>query len=88
MIVTVHGKPVAIAPETITATRQWFYDNAMACITEAESGAVCVNDLASYREWRLQQAADDLAGKSDHTFAFAQRAVFIQTGECVPLLNY
>ena len=71
---------------TRLATRQWYHDNAMACIAEAESGAVYVNDLDEYREWRLQSAADALAGKGDHTFAFLQRAYCLETGECVALL--
>ena len=68
------------------ATRQHFHDIDMACIAEAESGAVYVNDLDEYRAWCLQRAADALAGKIDHTFTFQQRAYWIETGECVALL--
>jgi len=75
-----------ITPEAMLAARQWFADNAQACIAEAERGEVRVNDLAGYIASRRQDAADALAGKHDHTFAFRQRAQYIQTGECVPLL--
>lgn len=75
-----------LTPETILATRKHFAANAIACIAEAESGAVKVNNPESYREWQLQLAADSLAGKNDHTFTFRQRAWWIQTGEMVALL--
>ncbi|KAF1011077.1 MAG: hypothetical protein E5299_01498 [Burkholderia gladioli] len=76
---------VVITDETIKKTRQWYADNAAHCIAEAESGTVRVNDLDEYRKWRQQQAARSLDGLDDHTFAFLQRAYFIQTGESVPL---
>lgn len=71
-------------PEHIEATRQWFADNALACIAEVESGEVKVNDPGAYFEWRRQERADALAGKFDHTFAFRQRAHQRLTGVCVP----
>jgi hypothetical protein len=78
---------VEITAESVQATRQWFADNAQACIDEAVSGEVRVNDLESYIEWRKQQVVDSLAGKGDHTFTFAQHAHYIQTGECLPLFR-
>ncbi len=77
---------VTLTSETILATRQWFADNDQACIDEAVSGQVRVNDLPSFIEWKKQSIADGLVGKWDHTFAFLQRAYFIQTGESVALL--
>lgn len=77
---------VALTNESIQAARQWFHDNALACIAEVESGEVNVNDLEKFREWKTESAADVLAGKCDHTLAFLQRAHYIQTGECVALL--
>lgn len=77
---------VALRNESIQAARQWFHDNALACIAEVESGEVKVNDLEKFRAWKTESAADALAGKYDHTLAFLQRAHFIQTGECVALL--
>jgi hypothetical protein len=78
---------VTLTPETIQATRQWYADNAQACIAEAESGEVFVNDLPSYIAWRKESAADSLAGKYDHSLSFLQRAYFIQTGISVPILS-
>lgn len=77
---------VELTPATVAATRQLFADNAQACIDEATSGAVRVNDLAAYIEWRREEIADSLAGKWDHTFTFLQRAHTLQTGECIALL--
>jgi hypothetical protein len=75
-----------LTPETIRATRQWFADNAHACITEAQSGAVRVNDLTAYIAWREESAAAALRGDYDHSLTFRQRATYLQTGECPALL--
>ena len=75
-----------LTPETIRATRQWFADNAHACIAEAQSGEVRVNDLPAYVEWCEQSAAAALRGDYDHSLTFRQRATYIQTGECPALL--
>lgn len=75
-----------LTPEAVQAARQWFADNALACIAEVESGAMRVNDKARYFAQRRQQHDDALAGAYDNSFAFWQRAYLIQTGECVPLL--
>ena len=79
-----NGTP--LTDTTIRRTRQWFADNAQACIDNARSGETRVNDLESYCAWREKSIEDSLAGEGDHTFAFLQRAYFIQTGESVPLL--
>lgn len=76
-----------LSMEAIQAARQFFADNALACIAEVESGAVRVNDREAYFAWNRQAHADALAGKNDHTFTFRQRAHFIQFGEMVPLFS-
>ena len=78
---------VTLTESTIQATREWFAANALACIAEAVSGEVFVNDLPAYIEWRMESHAESLAGKWDHTFTFLQRAHYLQTGECVSLLS-
>lgn len=81
-----------VAPQTITkeqaiiTTRQWFADNAQACINEAVSGQLRVNDLTKYITEQTQSIQDSLAGKWDHTLAFQQRVLFIQTGVCHAIL--
>lgn len=75
-----------LTQETIRATRQWFADNAHACIAEARSGAVRVNDLPAYIAWREESAVAALRGDYDHSLTFLQRATYIQTGDCPALL--
>lgn len=77
---------VEITAEANQAARQWYADNALACIANVESGAVRVNDPETYRAWRMQSHDDALAGKHDHTLAHIQRAHYIQTGESIALL--
>lgn len=75
-----------LTPETIRATRQWFADNAHACIAETRSGAVRVNDLPAYAAWCEERAAAALRGDYDHSLTFLQRATYTQTGDCPALL--
>lgn len=80
-------QPQAISKEqAVITTRQWFADNAQACIDEAVSGQVRVNNLASYVADQTQRIQDCLAGNWDHTLAFQQRMVYVQTGVCHAIL--
>lgn len=72
--------------QAVIAARQWFADNAQACIDEAVSGQVRVTNLVSYVADQTQRIQDCLAGKWDHTMSFQQRVLFIQTGECHAIL--
>lgn len=76
---------VCLTEETIQKTRKWFSDNAIACIEEAKSGKVYVNDLERYTKLNLKSSKEYLEGSHQITFTFLQRAHFIQTGESVPL---
>jgi hypothetical protein len=78
---------VEITPETIQRTREHFAELHRQSIADAKNGVTRVNNLASYVAWQEQAIADGLAGKSDHTFTFMQRAHWLQTGEMVPLLS-
>lgn len=82
---------VELTPETIRAANQWFIDNARLCIAEAVSGRTRVNDLADYTAWReghiAEWEAHIAAGTCSVSFAFLQRAHFIQTGGSVPILT-
>lgn len=86
MQVTVRNNPVIITDETIQATRKWFAENARACRDAAISGEYRVNDLPRYVQWQNQSIEQSLRGEWDYTLAFQQRALYIQTGESVPLL--
>lgn len=77
---------VTLTCEAITEARQWFHDNALACIREMERGDVRVNNPAEYRVWREEQAKAALAGEIDHTLTFRQHAYYIQTGNSIAIL--
>ena len=77
---------VELSAESMQKAREWYAENALACIAEVENGSVRVNDKEAYFSSCMQRHADSLAGKNDHTFAFLQRAYYIQTGESVALL--
>lgn len=80
---------VEITQESILACRQWFADNADACVREAEDGTAPLAShypIELYRENMAARKASALAGEFDHTFTFMQRAHYMQTGECVALL--
>lgn len=77
---------VEITQETILKTRQHFVDNAYACIAEVMDGKVKVNDSAKYFTDCLDRAAMFASGRGDYSVTFAQRAHWIQTGECIALL--
>ena len=66
--------------ETRQKTREWFRDNALACITEMESGAVKVNDPNKYIEQMKQRAVEAMRGDYDGSFTFLRRAHYIETG--------
>ncbi|MCG7348846.1 hypothetical protein [Sphingomonas sp. ACRSK] len=93
MIVRVHGKPVTLTIETIAATRAWFIENEKACIAEAREyvatggkSGTRVNNLDRYVAWCEDSIARIESGEGDRSVTFIQRAVALQTGECVPLL--
>ena len=75
-----------LTDETIQATRQWFANNALACIAEVQDGSVRVNDSERYFARCRERHDEALAGRYDHSLAFLQRAHAHQTGEWVPLL--
>ncbi len=77
---------VKLTQESILAARQQMIDNCHACVDEVKRGDVRVNDPESYFKWKNESAASIAAGGADHTFTLLQRAHFIQTGVCVPLL--
>lgn len=76
-------------PETIQRTREYFRDNALACIAEVESGAVILpshTSLESYAAWRRAEAEEAMRGDWDNSFTFRQMAEYLETGVCRALL--
>jgi hypothetical protein len=82
---TING--VVITAETIQKTRQWFADNAQDCILGANRGEFYVNDLGKFTDWQNRCIAESLSGAWDHNLTFVQRALFIQTGQSIPMLS-
>lgn len=78
---------IEISEDTILLTRKYFADIQLGCIKDAKQGLVKVNDLDKYTKQREQSYVEYLNGCWDHTFTFIQRAYYIQTGECIPLLK-
>jgi hypothetical protein len=81
---TVNG--ITITTATILATREHFAGLAENCISRATAGEYWVNDLTRYVKSQQRTAMDARAGKMDHSLTFAQYALWLQTGESVPLL--
>jgi hypothetical protein len=77
---------VVLTEDTMQKTREWFANNARECIEEVRSGEVKVNDPEAYYTWCEERAKRALEGHYDHTFAFLQRAYFIQTGKSIAFL--
>ncbi|MCP3681518.1 MAG: hypothetical protein GY861_02415 [bacterium] len=82
-----HGERVQLTEDTITATCQWYADNAQGCIDEVLSGDVKVNDMESYIEEKIKSKAMYLSRKFEIGLWFYQKALYIQTGKSVPLFN-
>lgn len=76
-----------LTPETVAKAEQWFIDNALGCIAEAESGEVYVNDFESYKAWQMAIVKEYTDKTYRPTFTFLQRAWYIQTGESVAFLS-
>ena len=77
---------VEITADTIQRTREHFASLGRACIEDARNGATPVTNLQSFVAWQEGMIAGYLAGASDHTFTFMQRAHWLQAGECLSLL--
>ena len=82
---TVNG--IEITAETVLKTREHFAQIHRDCIAGAIAGDFQVNDLDRYTAWQSEMLMDSIMGRTDHTLTFAQRALWIQTGECVPMLS-
>jgi hypothetical protein len=73
--------------ESILSAREFYVNNAQACITDAKSGSIFINDLPSYIKWQEDRICNYRLGMYDHTFTMQQRAHYIRTGVEVALLG-
>lgn len=83
----VHGKPVVLTDETLSATWKWHADLERRCAAAAASGEMRVNDLDGYVKDCEARAVAYEAREGRMSLAFIQQAYFIQSGESVPLLS-
>jgi len=75
-----------LTPEIIEETKQWYVDLYNACIKEAVSGEVRVNNLQSYVEWQEKCISDIVEGRQRISLSFLQQAYYLQTGKSIALL--
>ena len=91
----VHGQRIGITEDTIRKTWLWYADNAQGCINEALSGEVFINPkcfdeyLADKEVIKINclNSAEKLTVPSGTDLAFWQKAHYIQSGECVGILD-
>jgi len=75
-----------ITDAAIESAKQFYINNAKACIKGAEAGEFHVNDLESWIAWQNERIAEMSRPDFPMSVAFMQRAYYEQTGESVALL--
>lgn len=87
LFVNVNSNRVQLTDQIITKTCEWFADNAQGCIDEVLSGMVKVNDQDTYIKTKEELKESYLSREFEVGFWFYQKALYIQTGDSVPLLS-
>lgn len=82
-----NGERVLLTEDTINKTCQWYANNAQGCLNDVLNGSVTVNDTNSYIEEKIKSKADYLDKNFELGLWFYQKALHIQTGESVAILN-
>lgn len=80
---------VELTEATMQKTREIFAAGIVAEITEIESGTFKLpahNPKVAHFAYLAKRKAAYLAGETDHTLTFLQRAHWVQTGEMIALL--
>ena len=78
---------VTLTAETIRCTREHFAESSRLAISEIADGTTKVDDRDGTIAWFEEGIRSGLAGESDHTVAFRQRALWMQTGDMPPVLS-
>lgn len=86
-VVNVYGNTVLLELEDIQKAARWYADNAQGCIDEAVNGDVFVNDIDSYIASKKLDISNYLTGNFIPWLGFWQKAVYLKTGESVPMLG-
>lgn len=76
-----------ITPETIIKTREYGIKQCQACMEEAVSGKVWVNDIESYKKMQQTHMDKYESGYYDDKLHFLSKAIYIQFGESVPIMS-
>lgn len=76
-----------ITAETVIKTRKYGIRQCQACIDEAVSGKVRVNDLDKYIDHHNSHIAKYESGYYDDTIHFLSKAIYIQFGESAPIMS-
>ena len=76
-----------ITAETVIKTREYGIRQCQACIDEAVSGKVWVNDLEKYINHHSSDIAKYESGYYDNALHFLSKAIYLQFGESVPIMS-
>lgn len=87
LFVVNNGERIQLTEDTVTKTCQWYADNAQGCIDEVLSGKVKVNNQAQYIATKEALKEVYLQRNFEVGLWFYQKALYIQTGESVPMFK-
>lgn len=76
-----------ITADTVIKTREYGIKQCQACIDEAVSGKVRVNDIESYIEKQKADMEKYSSGYYDDNLHFLSKAIYIQFGKSVPIMS-
>lgn len=82
-----NGDRVQLTEDTINKTCQWYADNTQGCIDEVLSCEVKVNNQTEYITTKEALKEVYLSRDFEIGLWFYQKALYIQTGESVPMFN-
>lgn len=76
-----------ITAETVIKTREYGIRQCQACIDEAVSGKVRVNDIDKYIKIQQADIGKYESGYYDDKLHFLSKAIYLQFGESVPIMS-
>ena len=78
---------IEMTPQLVRATREHFAETSRAAIEDIRNGTTPVDDPDGTIAWFEEGIRSGLAGESDHTVTFRQRAIWVQTGSMPPIFS-
>ena len=73
--------------ELVRLTRFYSANQCLECIDEAVNDEVYINDIDLYIIYKMDVICDYLNGEYDHGLGFWQTKHWLETGECIPILQ-